>query len=90
MDSVTLSVTFVGPLLPSGVSATGWMSIVGVPSSFWMVPTPCPSSIDALTAFDRSTLNVSFVSFCVSPLTFTVTVVDSVLAGIVSVPVAAT
>ena len=54
---------------------------VGAPSSFRIVPVPCPSATAAFAGFARLTKNVSLASVAVSPLTLTVTVVDVPFAG---------
>ena len=69
---VTVKTYEVVPELPSLCDT---LSIVktGAPSSFTIVPVPSAVPIVALTGADRCTVNVSFGSNFVSPLTNTVT-----------------
>ena len=84
--SVPVSVTVLPP------AAAPWVGLSAVTvgagrSSLTIVPTPWASVIVALpVAFERFTLNVSFGSTVVSPLTCTVTVCEVTPGAKVTVP----
>ena len=73
------------PELPS-VTVTSLTDSAGSASSSVIVPMPCASTIVALPAFVRLTVNVSFGSSRKSPLTMTVTCFVVSPAAKVSVP----
>ena len=72
-ESVNWKVKAVLPPVPSNwvrsaIASDGWTS------SFWIVPSPCPSPIDQpALGFERTTVKVSLPSKTISPLTSTVT-----------------
>jgi hypothetical protein len=73
---VTVNVNGVMPLFPSALLASA-AAIDSEASSFRIVPVPVPAAIVAPLGFDSTTVNVSSGSTTVSPLTCTVTVLDS-------------
>ena len=84
LDSVSVNTRLVVPLSPSRTvvsSITTWR-----PSSSKIVPTACPSLIDALTAPFRVTVKLSSLSLASSPTTGTVIVWTVVPGTKVSVP----
>jgi len=90
-DRVAVNVMATGPVADSvaGLGMPLSMDSRGGSSSSTMVPTPWASATVALVAFTRSTVKVSSGSSRVSPVTWTLTVLDVSPGEKVTVPLVA-